>query len=563
MKPVDITVTGMGQRKARLYDAHQGVRVATAALFVCHLTNVMAQSESQNLPQSPTVGSSADLEQKRKAGVLLPGVRTALSYSSNINLESDSVDANGNIVGNPNRSGDFVLEISPYFRGESESQRLKYKFDYSVSNLFRLKSGEKIIARHRFQGNTTASVAGDWLWLDASGLIANTYADLFGPLSVDPNVSFTNVAQVRTASLSPYVRSRILGVADATFRYGLQWNGSTRNVPEQSKLIHVLSADFRGSEVDGRNWNWSWGGEHTIRKLGSANIVRNFSMGSAYWVPTPSLRLTASAVYDQIDGLVARNGARKGLGPGIGIDWNPYDQAQIKINAINRYYGNSYNASISHSGNFLVGALYLNKGASGSVDSTILSIDPGSVFGSSAVTSNPLYRALLAQNLRLGYGIPYGSGLIEDTYILETRVGGSLGLIGIRNSLTANVYATKRDTSLFISTIPAGQSGPRGGGVGFSGRFNGLIEILSANLDYVYKFDSRSTLNLSLSHLNVNAQTAGFSSKSTTFSAGVATRVTPDTQLGAGIRRTDGSGTGFSKTKFEDNAVFGTVDLRF
>jgi uncharacterized protein (PEP-CTERM system associated) len=554
---------GMGRHRAWCFVRNHGVQATLTALLVFQLTNAKAQSESQNLPQSPTVGSSAELESKRKAGFLLPGVRTALSYSSNVSLESDTVDANGNVIGNPNRAGDFVLEISPYFRGESDSQRLKYKFDYSVSNLFRFKSGEKIIARHRFQGNTTASLAGDWLWLDASGLIANTYADLFGPLSVDPNVSFTNVAQIRSFSLSPYVRSRILGVADATFRYGLQWNGSTRNVPEQSKLINVFSADFRGSEVDGRNWNWSWGGEHTIRKLGSANITRNFSMGSAYWVPTPSIRLTASAVYDQIDGLVARNGDRKGLGPGLGIDWNPYDQGQIKISAINRYYGNSYNASISHSGNFVIGGLYFNRGASGSVDSTILSIDPGSVFGSSSVTSNPLYRALVAQNLRLGFGIPYGSGLIEDTYILETRAGGSFGLIGIRNSLTANVYGTRRDTSLFVSTVPAGASGPRTGGVGFSGRFNGLIEILSANLDYAYKFDSRSTLNLSLSHLSVNAPTAGFSSKSTTFSAGLATRITPDTQLGAGLRRTDGTGAGFSKTKYEDNAVFGTVDLRF
>jgi uncharacterized protein (PEP-CTERM system associated) len=520
-------------------------------------------ADPQNIPQSPTDASADEVERRKRTATLLPGVRTALSYSTNVNLESDVLDANGQSIGKPRKSGDFVLEVTPYIRAESEAQRLKYKLDYSVSNLYRFRTNEKIIGRHRFQGNLTAPLSGDWLWLDATGLIANTYADLFSPLAADPNVSFTNVSQIRSVSLSPYIRTRFLGIAQGTFRYGLQWNGNSNNAVEQSKFIHVLSSDIRGSEVDGQNWNWSWSGEHTIRKYGTVDIRRNFSIASGYWVPTPSVRLTGSAVYDQIDGLIARNGKKKGLGPGIGLDWSPYEQGQIKINAINRYYGNSYNVAASHIGNQLIATFNASKGASGSVDSSILSIDPGSVFGSGSVTNNPLYRSLIAQNLRLGFGIPYGAGLIEDTYILETRAGMSLGIIGLRNSLTLNLFGTRRDTSLFVTAVPSGASGPRGGGVGVSGRFKGIVDVGSASLDYKYKFDARSNLNLSLTHLQIDAPFIGSTSKSTSLTAGVTTKLTPDAQIGAGIRKSEGSTTGLVRTKFDDTAVFGTLDVRF
>jgi uncharacterized protein (PEP-CTERM system associated) len=520
-------------------------------------------ADPQNIPQSPTDVSADEVERRKRTATLLPGVRTALSYSTNVNLESDTLDANGRSIGSPKRSGDFVLEVTPYVRAESEAQRLKYKLDYSLSNLYRFRTNEKIIGRSRFQGNVTAALSGDLLWLDATGLIANTYADLFSPLAADPNVSFTNVAQIRSFSLSPYIKTRLLGVADSTFRYGLQWNGSSSNAVEQSKFIHVLSADLRGSEVDGRNWNWSWSGEHTIRKYGTVDVRRNFSIASGYWVPITSVRLTGSAVYDQIDGLVARNGKRKGLGPGLGLDWSPYEQGQIKINAINRYYGNSYTASASHISNQFIATFNASKGASGSVDSSILSIDPGSVFGSGSVTNNPLYRSLIAQNLRLGFGIPYAAGLIEDTYILETRAGLSLGVMGIRNSLTLNLFGTRRDTSLFVTAVPSGASGPRGGGVGFSGRFNGIVDVASAGLDYKYKFDARSNFSLSLTHLQIEAPGIGSTSKSTSLSAGVTTKLTPDAQVGAGLRRSEGSTTGLVRSKFDDTAIFGTLDVRF
>jgi uncharacterized protein (PEP-CTERM system associated) len=550
-------VMGTGQRRQiNKDDCFISAFALCSAFFV---NSAIAQSSPGIVTTGdPLVDSQVNataLDQKRKTGTLLPGVRTALSYSTNSSLEDN---------GRPNKGGDFILEVTPYIQAESEATRLKYKLDYAVANLYRFKTGDKIVGRQRLQGNVTASVAGDWLWLDANGLIANTYADLFGPLSADPNVAFVNTAQVRTLSLSPYIRSRVLGFADTTLRYGIQVNSSSANTVGQGRLNHSFSADVRGAEVDGQNWNWSWGGEHTIRKFGTENIKRNFSIGSAYWVPTPSVRLTTSAVYDQIDGLRARNGDVRGLGPGLGIDWSPADRTRLNIQAIRRYYGNSINATFSTSSSFFVSNISFNRGVTGSLDSSIFSIDPGSVFGTGSVQSNPLYRSLIAQNLRLGFGIPFGAGLIDDTYILEQRLGGLIGVIGIRNSLTFNLSATRRDTTLFSTLIPAGGSGPRAGnGAGVSGTYNGILELRSLALDYRFKFDSRSNFNLGINHINTESKSLGFNSRSTSLSAGVSTRLTPDAQAGAGIRRTEGKTTGLTSTKFEDTGVFGTLDLKF
>ena len=531
------------------------LKQAQLAALACITLGYFGVSSAQ-LVLSPTspVEDAIELETKKKSGSFLPGVRSSFSYSTNSNLEDNT---------NRSRGGDFILEVTPYITAQSEAARLRYKLDYAISNLYRVRTGDSILGRQRLNGNVTASVAGDWLWVDAGGQIANTYADLFGPLANDPNLAFVNSAQIRSFSISPYVRSRLGGFVDATLRYGLQYNDASRNAPEQSKVNNTFSANLVGAQSDGQNWNWSWGGEYQARKFGNVNVGRKFSSGSIFWVPTPSVRLSGTAAFDQIDGLVARNGDRQGVGGGFGLDWTPLDRTSISIQALRRYYGNSGQASISHSSNFLVFSANYSKGITGSVDSSVFSIDPGSVFAAGAITSNPIYLSLIAQNLRLGYGVPYAAGIIEDTYIQQQRVGASLGLIGIRNSLTFNAYASQIDSSLFVRAVPSGGSGPRGGGVGISGTYNGIIKIYTASLDYRYKFDARTSLTASLTGIQSDAPNTSLSSRSFTVSTGISTLLTPDTKAGAGIRRTDGRSSGLVATKFEDTAIFGSLDVRF
>jgi uncharacterized protein (PEP-CTERM system associated) len=550
LKPVDTTDTGTVQIKHKTRFAEA---LTASLLLVCSLES---EAQSTSLQTSPQISgeSAANLEQRRKAGTLLPGVRTALSYSTNSSLEND---------GPLRKGGDFVLEVTPYVTGESEAVRFRYKVDYAIANLYRIREGDKIIGRQQLKGNLTAAIAGDWLWLDASGNIANVYSDLFGPLSADPGVAFVNSSQVRSFGISPYIRSRVFGLADGIFRYGLQWTDASQNLPQQSRFSHTFSANLTGTASDGQNWNWSWGGETSVRKYGSVDVYRYYSGGSVFWVPTPSLRVTGSGVYDQIDGVIARNGDTRGFGPGLGVEWNPVDKGSITAKVVRRYYGNSVNASANYSSRLFVASTSYSKGVVGSTDSSIFSIDPGSVFGTGSVSNDPLYRSFIAQNLRLGYGIPFAAGVIDDSFIQEEKFGASLGLIGVRNSITANLFRTQRDTTIFATIIPTGGFGPRSGGASVSNTLNGTLVFTNASIDYRYRFDARSDMNISLSHVRTFSKSLNLSSQSTTLSAGVSTKLTADTQAGAGIRRTEGKRTDLTQTKFDDTAVFGTVDVRF
>jgi uncharacterized protein (PEP-CTERM system associated) len=533
------------------------ISIAVALLFTFFVSVAKAQTTGEAPVLSPSVNTQTaeDLEKRKKTGTLLPGVRASTTYSSNYNLDPRGVDST---------SGDFIVLIAPYLRGESETPRLRYKLDLGLNNLYRVRSGEKIIGRVNLNSKFTAALAGDYLWLDGSGIVANTNRDLFGKLNADPDIAFTNTAQVRQFALSPYLKTRLGGFADSTLRYGLQYNVNSASVVEQSKLIQTVSADIRGSDSESRSWNWSWGGEYSIRKYGQQDISRRFSIGSAYWVPTPSVRLTGSAVYDQIDGVKSRDGKVRGFGPGIGIDVSLAERTRADLKVIRRYYGTSNNFSFSHSSQLVYASANYSKGITGSVDSGIFSIDPGSVFGNYAVVNNPVYRSFLAENLRLGYGVPYGAGLINDTYILQKKGGASIGLVGLRSSLTANVYRDARDTTIFVTVLPSGLSGPRGGSVGsLSGNFNGVITLTSASLDYRYRFDARSALVASYSLDKSQASTANLGSQTGSIKAGISTKLSPDLEIGGGVRYTKGKVVGDTPSEFDDKAIFGTVDLRF
>jgi uncharacterized protein (PEP-CTERM system associated) len=532
--------------------------VASVVLTLGCVNNLAAQTSTAEPPiSSPTseTRTAEDLERRKKTGSLLPGVRASTSYSSNYNLDSRNVDSKG---------GDFIVLLAPYLKGESEAPRLRYKLDLSLNNLYRVRSSEKILGRVNLNGKFTASILGDYLWLDGTGVIANTNKDLFGKLNADPELAFTNTAQIRQFSLSPYIKSRLGGFADSTIRYGLQWNTNSANVVEQSRFINSLSADIRGVDSDSKNWNWSWSGEYSVRKFGEQDVKRRFSIGSVYWVPTPSIRLTGSGVYDQIDGVVSRKGKTQGFGPGLGVDVSLAERTRADLKVIRRYYGTSTNFSLNHSSQLVYGTANYSKGVTGSVDSGVFSIDPGSVFGNYAVVNNPIYRSFLADNLRLGYGIPYGAGLIDDTYILEKRAGFSLGLTGLRSSITLNAYRNQRDTTIFVTVLPGGLSGPRSGTTSnLSGNFNGVVTLTSLSLDYRYRFDARSALVTSFSSDKSQASSASLGSQTSSIKAGISTKLSPDLEVGGGVRYTKGKVTGDAPSEFDDKSIFGTVDLRF
>jgi uncharacterized protein (PEP-CTERM system associated) len=526
-----------------------------------------AFSQAQEPPTtSPTVDDkqAEELAKRKVGGSLLPGVRSAFSYQTNASLEADGARSNSN---------DFLLEITPYIRAESKAPRLNYLLDYSITNIVRARGGDKILGRQRLQSNLNASVAGDWLWLDLGGLIASANNDPFGPLSSDPGISFTNVATIKTFSFSPYIRSRIGGFADSTWRYGFQTSKLTSINLNQAPRTHSLSSDIKGTQIDGGNWNWSWSGELQRRQYGNSNIDRKFSNASVYIVPTPSLRVSGSAIYDEISGVTSRDGKTRGIGPGVGIDWNPLDRTQLSVKASKRYYGNTASVDLYHSSSLFVFGANYSKGINGSIDSSIFSIEPGAALNpSAAITNNPAYRSLIAQNLRLGYGIPYGAGLVEDSFIKEQKAQLTGGIVGIRNSITLGASAIERASSIFVSAVPTGGSGPRGGGFGVSGRYVGLLRIYTGSLDHGYKFDARSNWLSSLSYTETETPSSvGLGSRSLTASTGFTTQITPDTQAGAGLRYTKGKlknlpvqPDGSLTTKTFDNAsIYGTVNVRF
>ncbi len=531
-----------------------------AVVLTAALGAQVGLAQSIDPARDTPVDPATDTANRRATGSLQPGVRTALRWSSNVNLETELTPSG---APNPNKSSDFLLEVTPYLRAESEAARANYRIDYAIANVFRADGSQKILGRQQLNARGSYALDGEWLWLDGSGIIANTYADLFGPLSADPNTSFVNVATIRSFSLSPNIRTRIGSFADSIFRYTLQINDASANAVEQSRFVHILSGDVRGSERRARTWNWVWAGETSRRKFGTVNVDKSFTSGSLFWVPVPDLRLTGLVMFDDVNGLRARNGKTRGPGGGFAIDWNPLDRTEISAKSLRRYFGNSTVFSLKHSSRFVLANVLYSKGINESIDASIFSIDPGAVSTNQPFLNNALYREFLAQNLRFGFGIPYGSGLISNTLIQQQRLGVSLGLTGLRNTITANLNRTIRDTSLFVTSVPATGSGPRGGTGGFSGRYIGVIEIDTGSLDYRYRLDGRSNLTLSLSHIHTRAPSAGLQSMSSSVTAGFATKLTPDTEMGAGVRRSEGKTRGLTVGNFEDTTVYGTVDVRF
>src|SRR5687768_6234998 len=139
---------------------------------------------------------------------VLPRLNVHETYSDNVGL-----------IRNNTRTGDFITQINPSISVTGVARRFTLDANYTMNNLIYAEASNFNRIRHQLNATATTELLENLFFVDARAVIRQQNVSLLGPQSFD-NVNVTgNRADVRTFSISPYLRHRFQNFASAELRY--------------------------------------------------------------------------------------------------------------------------------------------------------------------------------------------------------------------------------------------------------------------------------------------------------------------------------------------------------
>ncbi|MDQ2821566.1 MAG: TIGR03016 family PEP-CTERM system-associated outer membrane protein [Pseudomonadota bacterium] len=250
----------------------------------------------------------------------------------------------------------FITEITPAFSLLSNGPRLKLSASYqlhlySYSN----KVNNTNNTSSQYQLSLQSKLIDDLLDLNASAARQTTSLTAFGPQGNDSLYSDSNRTVVSTYTISPTLRHRFGGTADAYLRY-------TRNRVVGDRFLGTTNGDnINANIISGQNFSVVGWGVNVAQDSFSAtqNSLSNATVGDTksqnvegnlrYRVGQ-TISLTATAGYDKYDyGSVAGNSTQGASYTG-GFVWTPSSRTRLQMSYGRRYYGNTGNLAASYRG---------------------------------------------------------------------------------------------------------------------------------------------------------------------------------------------------------------------
>lgn len=479
-----------------------------------------------------------------------PGVRTSLTLSDNLMYRPPGQERPG-----------LLLEASPYLSARSEAPNAKYQLDYQLRNFMRMGSNSDItLLRHNLRGHGSFALAGDNLWLDLGAFMGRVNATPYGPMSIDPTTNFINSTPYRRFTVAPWYRDTLGDFAAYKLRYEVAHTSGPTSIyiaPWQ----HRGSASIDGIER-GRRWNWHWSGDFTSNRYdGGFTRDRRFSSGTLSYRYSDALEVHGGYVYEQIDGVVDKDGRRYGYGPTVGFRWEPLRRIHLSADVSDRYYGTVGSAKATWTAaRHTLGANWSRSVMMGT-DPAMLSLDPMSLTSMALGTDNNFVNQLLARGILIPDGMPIARSWVTDSAMMYRRVNVFWAFRAVHGVLMATLYTADRESLTTFDTRALG--GIRGSGTASSMTFEGTILERGFSLHYTHYLDGRVRLENTLDRRQVESPTAGFRNQFTTLRVGIVGQATPTVSAFAGARITRQDAQGRLGSKYDEHAIYGGVDMRF
>ena len=503
-----------------------GLAVGIALLLACQV-------------QAQTVAASSEGGTAR-AFVLTSSISTSLVATDNIDLSARD------------QKSDVYLQISPGLRLQSNGGRIRGLLDYSPSAYVYGKASEKNRVSHALNASLTTEAVEGWAFVDLTATASQQSISALGTQTVDPALGAGNRTQVFNYAVSPYIKGKLFGNADYEFRLRAGESRTESSAVSDSKSQQALLRINGATGLSSLTWGTSLQRQVDEFTQGRRTTADRFR-GTLTYAVSPQFGLSGFGGYESSDqvGSAQVNGNTHGFG----FNWRPTERTKFSAEREQRLFGNTYSAAIEHR---MPRSVYRYSAgrdvSSGLNSSTATVVSAYDLFFAqfASIEPDPLRRQALVNSFLLANGInpntTVGGGFLTSALTLQRRQDLSVGLLGVRSSIT--FLLTRNDSQNL------------GGTNAISGDLaaSPVVQQRSFSVNIAHRLTPISTLNLLLSEQKNEGNSASVSNKLRLMSLSWSSKLGPKSTVSLGARHAVFDSP---TAPYDESAVTGLFSLQF
>lgn len=285
-------------------------------------------------------------------GVLVPCVSWAADWRFAPYLElGETYTDNVTLRAQADAESDYVTEINPGFSITGQGRELQLSLGYRMQNLFYANDDTRNNVNHQLQAQAHGTLAPEWLFLDANAVLSQQV------LSTDDPVGFGNIASVGNredvlaTSVSPNIKTRLGPAAVGTLRY-TQSQVTYSGTSVEDSVTDTVNAQISSARPLGP-WTWSMEALKDDIHYSGVRLDESRESISANVGFRISYKLQLTGMLGREDNqyaTVADAPATEGDFWNAGLVWTPSPRTSIALGGGHRYFGNTRNLTVSHTG---------------------------------------------------------------------------------------------------------------------------------------------------------------------------------------------------------------------
>jgi len=263
-----------------------------------------------------------------------PSVGLSEIYSDNLRLQPRGAE-----------KSDFVTQVTPGLAIAGAGPRLKLRANYEMQNFAYARQGN-FSSNHQFTGNADAELVDQLFFLNGKASLSQ---QTISPFDAQPGSNAnpsSNRTDIKTTSLSPYLRHRFGSAANAELRYTHDTVASGKGGLLDSSSNGILFSVDSGPAFRTVGWGWKYNRKDTDYDNGSALRTEETSASLRYLLD-PRFALTATGGYEK-NNYMSLGARPQGSFWQAGVAWAPTARTDIEASAGHRYYGKSYSLTARH-----------------------------------------------------------------------------------------------------------------------------------------------------------------------------------------------------------------------
>ena len=391
---------------------------------------------------------------------------------------------------------DLITQLNPGLTLTGTGPSLTLNTQYTMQNLLYARNSQNNAIRHNLTGNAHSELIKERFFIDGVASVSQQYTNTLGPQALNNFNITANRADVRSLSISPYLRNRFQGWANSEVRYthGIV---STSAVGLANNQTDSLSLSLNS----GHSFTaLRWGIHYSKQKSSYGNALKainnqTYAANLGYMI-TPRFSLNASVGYEKSD-YASIASQPQGSHYSAGFTWSPSQRTSVDASIGHRFFGNNFALHAKHRSRHTTWSL----GYSEDITST---------------------QSQLLMNTGLPAQIfPGPANFFTNRVFLQKSLAASAAINGKRNSVTFNLFNTMR-TSQTSQALNLGLLGA------LNQTLSDQSTQLGGNATWSSNISPYTTGNLTLGYTKSSFPAAGITSNNKNLQFGLSSKIQPD-----------------------------------